>query len=129
MADSNLYLEWFNKAHEDGLGAESIFKHRDAPPGLVCVHAQQMAEKYLKGFLVKLGITFPKIHDLLELATLLQKLYPEIDKLKNDNDLLTKFYMTDRYPSDMPDPNWFEAEQALVAAVRIKDFVLAKIQD
>ncbi len=127
MVTNNLYLEWLHKANDDELNVRSILKHRDGTPNGVCVFSQQMAEKYLKGFLVYLGIEFPNTHDIVELATLIRSTHPAIDELKEDGDYLSRLYVKIRYPSDTPDRSWEEAERALAAAERIKEFVLSKI--
>ena len=60
--------EWIRRATDDELVIKSILRHRDAPPTPVCFHAQQMAEKYLKAFLVHHRQWYPKIHPLDKLA-------------------------------------------------------------
>jgi HEPN domain-containing protein len=45
----------------------------DCPFGLICFHAQQVAEKYIKAVLTYHQIQFRKSHDLKELARLLPK--------------------------------------------------------
>ncbi len=53
---------WFKKAENDLINAENTIK-MDAPPtDTICFHAQQCAEKYLKGFLTFHQIGFPKTH-------------------------------------------------------------------
>ncbi len=44
--------EWIKKAKDDELNACSILTHRDGAPNGVCVLSHQMAEKYLKAYLV-----------------------------------------------------------------------------
>jgi HEPN domain-containing protein len=121
------YQEWIKKAKEDELTIKSILKHRDVPPGVACFHSQQMAEKYLKGLLVFYNKDFPKIHDLIELETLLLEKIPEIKKFHSDFKLLNRYYIETRYPGDYPEFSFKEAIQAFEAARRIKKFVLEKI--
>ena len=62
---------WLDKAHSD-LEAIRILLLDPSPPfDSVCFHAQQAAEKYLKGLLTAYGIPFPRTHDLALLASLL----------------------------------------------------------
>ena len=68
---NELLLEWVDKAERDFATAERELRARkfinyDA----VCFHAQQMAEKYLKAFLFKNGVDFPRTHNLRELLEL-----------------------------------------------------------
>lgn len=121
-----LYQEWFRKANEDELGVISILKHRDAPAVLVCLHSHQTAEKYLKGLLVFRGMSFRKTHDLKALATLLESQVPDIFSLEKEMNILNKFYPISRYPADVDEFSWPEAEEACEAAKIIKKFVLEK---
>jgi hypothetical protein len=51
-----------------------------------------MAEKYLKSFYDK---NFPKVHDLMELETLLLEKVPKINILHEDLKFLNRYYNTD----------------------------------
>jgi HEPN domain-containing protein len=121
------YEEWFEKAHDDELNAASILRHRDGAPNGTCFLSQQMAEKYLKGLLLFHGKEFEKVHDLLRIASLILEVEPEVHKIKNDCKTLNRFYIETRYPGDYPEFHWGDAEEALQAALEIKNFVLSKI--
>ena len=121
--------EWVKKAKDDELNACSILTHRDGTPNCVCFLSQQMAEKYLKAFLVYKKKWFPKIHPLDRLVELCIKLDFSFKELKEDAIFLTEFYVPARYPGDYPEFDWEEAEQALEATERIRDFVLNKIKE
>ena len=43
--------EWFRKGDNDLKNAEIVIQSDDPPTDTICFHAQQCAEKYLKGFL------------------------------------------------------------------------------
>ena len=120
--------EWVKKSHDDELNANSILTHRDGAPSGVCFLSQQMAEKLLKGLLVFYKKEFPKIHDLLELQTLILDMEPKIRNLDNELDLLNTYYFETRYPGDYPEFSWQEAKEAFEAATRIKEFMLDKIK-
>lgn len=126
--DSKNYLEWFKKAQDDELNGLSILKHRDGAPSGVCFLAQQMAEKYLKGTLVYHNRPFRKIHDLVELETLLREYDSDITDLHDDFRLLNRFYVKTRYPGDYSEFSWKDAEEAWAVAEKIKKFVLEKIK-
>jgi HEPN domain-containing protein len=64
---------WIRIAEDDFKTAESLLLMDDPAFGIICFHAQQCAEKYLKALLVWLQIDIPKTHDL----TLLARLMPE----------------------------------------------------
>ena len=78
MKDKKYLLakEWFLKANDDELSAKDILHDKEGAPSTVCFLSQQMAEKYLKGYLVYKGEQFPKIHQLDRLV----KLGEEIEK-------------------------------------------------
>ena len=117
------YLEWFVKAEEDELSIETILKG-DGSPSTACFLSQQMAEKYLKGLLIFRGISFPKVHDLLELETILLGDFPEIKNLHEEFKNLNRYYIQTRYPGDYPKISFEEAQTAKESAASIKDFVL-----
>lgn len=121
------YKEWFTKAEEDEFGGKAILKARKfAAPA--CFHFQQMAEKYLKGLLVFDKSAFPKVHDLLELETLLLGIEPDITSIHEDLKFLNGYYIETRYPGDYPEFTLSECEDALKAATNVKEFVLRKIE-
>lgn len=119
--------EWFLKAQDDELNASSILKHWDGTPAGVCFLSQQMAEKYFKAFLVDKKNWFPKIHPLDRLWELCQEIDQNFDTVKEEAIFLTGFYAATRYPGDLPDFIWKDAEEAFEAANKIKEFVLEKI--
>ncbi len=121
------YKEWLKKAKEDEFaGKEILDTGRFFAPA--CFHFQQMAEKFLKGILIFYKKEFPKIHDLLELETLLIDQTPEIEELHSSLKLLNRYYIETRYPGDYPEFTKKEAEIAFKAALEIKKFVLEKIK-
>lgn len=118
--------EWFKKATDDELTCISILKHRDAPPNGVCFMSQQMAEKFLKGFLVARKKSFPKIHPIDALWELCKDLDESFEAIKGESVFLTGFYVATRYPGDFPEFTWKDAEEAFAAATKVKDFVMGK---
>ncbi len=121
------YLDWFKKAEEDEFaGKEILDAGRFFAPA--CFHFQQMTEKYLKGLLVFHDKEFPKVHDLLEIEALLLEIEPGIKNCENELDLLNRYYIETRYPGDYPEFTRKEAEKALKAALKIKEFVLSGIK-
>lgn len=83
--------EWIKKANDDELNASSILTHRDATPGGVCFLSQQMAEKYLKTFLVSQKQWFSKIHPLDTLLEDCIEVDPAFGKLEEDAFFLAIF--------------------------------------
>lgn len=120
-----MHLGWFNKAKEDELSIKAVLK--EGHPSTGCFLAQQMAEKYLKGLMVFLDRNFPKVHDLLELETLLLDAYPDIKAIHPDLELLNRYYIETRYPGDYPEFSKEECRQSYKAACRVQKFVLHKV--
>lgn len=121
------FAEWSKYAGEDQVMAELAIEE-DGPPNQICFHSQQMAEKYLKGYLASFRIRFEKSHQVIYLLELCEKLDKTFAELKNDAIFLTQFYIETRYPGDIPQFTLSECRKALDSALKIKKFVLKKIQ-
>ena len=67
---------------------------------MACFHAQQCAEKYLKGYLVAHGVTFRFGHDLGYLIGLCAGIDPAFADLRPAAVTLSPYVGTARYPSE-----------------------------
>jgi len=123
-----LVEEWLKRAYDDELNARSILTHKDGAPNGPCFLSQQMAEKYLKAYLVLRKKRSPRIHALDNLLELCMKIDSTFRKLKKDAIFLNKFLVATRYPGDYPEFSWKDAEDAFKTALSIKDFILEKIK-
>jgi len=86
-----------------------------------------MAEKYLKGYLVYRGKRFPKVHQLDRLVRLCEAIESDFQEIKEEAEFLSAFYITARYPGDYPQFSFRQAKEAFEKALKIKNFVLAKL--
>jgi HEPN domain-containing protein len=121
--------EWFKKAGDDYKSAKVILEE-GGYYGTTCFLAQQMAEKYLKGFLIYHNLEMRKIHDVVHLLNECKKVSPDFRQMEDACILLDHYYIATRYPVDIPiDYTKKEAAQALAAAEDIKEFVLNKISE
>src|SRR3989344_1712757 len=127
MNITNYTKLWFELGDDDINSAKILLKDGGSPNS-VCFHGQQVAEKYLKGFLTARKQEMRKIHDLKGLIELCKKLDEEFNQLENDAVYLNRFYVETRYADDFFSFKKSEAEQAIAAAERIKKFVLSKIK-
>ena len=122
--------EWVNRAKDDEQNVVSILKHRDGTPMMVCFISHQIAEKYLKALILFYSGDYPKVHSLIKLISLIKQYVKTTeDELKEEILTLDPYYIETRYPADIPleEFNWQMAEEAYGAAVKIKIFVLNKI--
>lgn len=123
------YVEsWFARAEED-LNAVGLLLKKGGSLNLACFHAQQAVEKYLKGFLAHHEIHVRKVHDL---GSLLEECENIDRSFKNFHDaatFLSQFYIESRYPDDYIEFGRKDAEKALRAGEKIKEFILKKIRE
>ncbi len=96
--------EWIEKAEADyaTMLRESHVTDRPNWDG-VCFHAQQCAEKYLKARLSEAGVSFGKIHDLVQLLDAVISIEPAWKEYQRHLAYLTEFAVTYRYPGDSAD--------------------------
>jgi len=97
---------WFRKAENDLINAEHTMKMKNPPYDTVCFHAQQCAEKYLKGFLTFHEIEFPKTHSIEDLA------YQPDLICKQTMDGLELDRQDIRFLSNIPEPRTFNIEHS-----------------
>lgn len=123
----NLINSWTDKAEKDFRSAGHELSFPDVVTETVCFHCQQAVEKYLKAYLVFLGISFTKTHEIGELITKCENKDKEISKLKEEADKLTDYAIEIRYPEEWSEPTLKEAREAFEIAKKVKEFILNKI--
>ena len=121
------HLRWFEKAEHDFLIIKKALVGDDGPWDMLTFHAQQAAEKYLKGFLVYQARRPPKIHDLLELLTMCADFDQGLVSMKPDCRELTQLGFVSRYPDEPGEPTEVDARRALDIAQRVRDAVLQRV--
>lgn len=89
--------EWFKKASDDECAVRPLLQHAEAPLNIVGFHCQQMAEKYLKAFLISHKEMFPKVHALDLILQLCAKVDRSFEELKSDAVFLNHYYIDTRY--------------------------------
>lgn len=112
--------EWAARADDDLKVAEHTLKLGDeCPTEIVCFHAQQCVEKYIKALLIHRGIEYPKTHDIEALLARFND-HPLPEVSPETQRRLTSYATATRYPGpDEPIP-LREAEQAVAYARVIK---------
>ncbi len=118
--------EWFAFADMDLRSAELLPAAGDLAP-VVCFHAQQAAEKALKGQLAELGASaIPKTHDLEALAELIEQ-HGGHRPPREWVDELLDFGVLPRYPGSRPLGD-AEAQSAVDVARQVVAFTRTQSQ-
>ena len=118
--------EWIAKAEGDFLTAGRELRARKSPNyDAVCFHAQQCAEKYLKAVLQENDKPIPKIHNLIELMLLCEKMDSTFEMLRADLVTMERFSVGVRYPGEMAEKE--DAQSAYAAAGTVRTFVRQKL--
>jgi HEPN domain-containing protein len=112
--------QWVEKAEHDPRNAQyTRTLRRDCPFDTVCFHAQQCAEKYLKGFLAAHSIEIPRTHDLVILLRLASGAgLPDLEP--SDVQPLNRYTVEARYPGDWEPIERREATRAVAMARRLR---------
>lgn len=118
--------EWVRIAHADLTGARPLIDATPALLELVCFHCQQSAEKMLKSFFTARNVAFPKVHAMILLYDLCEKVDPSFVEIRDAGEWLTRFAVQVRYPWGRP-PTMADATKALADADQIMSFVLERL--
>jgi HEPN domain-containing protein len=88
--------EWLNRARSNLACAKAEIAEVYLED--LCFQAQQAAEKSVKAVFVHRGLTFPYVHDLAKLLTLLENSGLKVPKYVRRAEPLTRFAVETRYP-------------------------------
>ena len=118
---------WLTKAGKDLATAE--YELRADPPFTddIVFHAQQAAEKSLKGFLSWHRIPFRKTHNLVELGEACCRIDQSLESLLRRAAPLTEYAWKFRYPGDPEEASAEEAAEALARAREVFDLVQGRL--
>jgi HEPN domain-containing protein len=116
---------WFLKAESDRHTVQRVLAGA-GPYDTACFHAQQVAEKYLKGLLAFMDQPIPRTHNLEELQQLCLTLVPALRITDVDLAELTPYAVQLRYDFEFW-PDRETAEQAFNVAERVRIAVLATV--
>ncbi|NMF86271.1 HEPN domain-containing protein [Nodosilinea sp. P-1105] len=127
-AKSNQPDAWFTKAEADLRAAELLLKTANPLLDIVCYHAQQCAEKYLKGYLILRSVSFKFVHELVYLTRLCVDQDPAFSEIIDIASELQDYATGVRYPDDdLDEPTFQEAERAVNFAKEIKAFIMQRV--
>lgn len=119
--------QWVAKAELDYEAARRLIQDESPLREIVAFHCQQAAEKYLKAFLVRYQVEFPKTHNLRELLDLVARVVPEMAASLEQAVVLTPYGVDIRYPGDFPDVLPGQEVEALELASRVRGAVIARL--
>ena len=116
-------FKWVEIAEEDLILANHAFTlSSNIPYRLICYHAQQCAEEYLKAFLVSRMIDFPYTHNLEALVNLCEKEI-KIKKRLKVIFILSQFAAAKRYPGEYRNATKEDAIEAVKLAELSKQVI------
>ena len=112
--------QWVQKAENDLKNAAHTLKlGPNCPTDTVCFHTQQCVEKYVKALLTVHGIEFSRIHHISALVALLPvRVRPDLTP--EEQERLTDYAVSTRYPGDYEPIPLAEARQAVQIARRVR---------
>lgn len=126
MRDPEEVREWIAKAEEDFSGAVHLNRRKRHPlPNLVCFHAQQCAEKYLKAYLISRKTSPPRIHDLVVLLDLCVSCDASFEHLREPCLQLDPYSVLFRYPGQDALPE--DVPTVLSAARKVRLFMRRRL--
>ncbi|MEI7990061.1 MAG: HEPN domain-containing protein [Chloroflexota bacterium] len=128
MQPLDLPLHWLERARSDLNLADVALR----TPGVLyedaCFHTQQCVEKALKGYLTRLGISFPRTHVIETLLDLLKENNILIPDAVDEAFTLTQYAVQTRYPGEWEAVTLQETQQALERAAFVLTWVDGQIR-
>ena len=115
--------QWAAKAESDFAAAEALLAHESLGLDAIAFHSQQCAEKYLKAFLTRHQIEFPKTHKIGELLDLITPADAKLAETLRDSERLSPYGVDVRYPGDFPDVSPALAREAVALATKVREAV------
>jgi len=119
---------WLRKAEHDLGACDVLLAHEFQDYAPAAFHAQQAVEKFIKAFLVRHQVEFPKSHDLSLLRLLIAEENSSLAENLAAADDLTPYAVEFRYPGEML-VSKEEAQHAEEIARQVRNLVLAAIKD
>lgn len=116
-----LTLEWIEKAEDDYTTVKLLQQSTASSNDIICFHAQQCIEKYLKSWLQEANIPVPRTHKLEDLLELVIPTIPAWESWKTDLSTLSNHAVDFRYPGKSATNK--NAEHAVIICNVVRDAV------
>jgi len=120
--------QWLDKARKDLATGEILLREDFEDYENAGFHAQQAAEKFIKAFLVRHQIQFPKSHDIALLRQLVDRVDSRLAEKLATADALTPYGVEFRYPGDLPSVARDEGEKALRLAEHTRALIMESLR-
>ena len=122
-APNNIIEDWIIRARSNLQLGKAALTTPGVMPEDASFHAQQCAEKALKGLLTKIEIPFPRTHALEVLLDLLKANGVVIPTSVDESFELTQYAVQTRYPGEWEPVTKEEAQRALERAAIVLQWV------
>ncbi len=123
---SDEVVGWIQKAEADFSNARILSRQRKTfLPDNICWSCQQSAEKYLKAYLVRHKLDYPRRHDLVQLRNLCADADPDFGLIADAVATLDQFGTDIRYPGVSATPE--DARRSFGALKQLRAFMRAKL--
>ena len=122
----DLVKSWLKKAERDFKVARRELFLDEPFSDIVCFHAQQAVEKYLKAYLTSLDIVFEKTHNIEDLILLISQKDESILGFMDIGTELTPYAIETRYP-EFEEPALDDACDAVEIAEKFRDFIINRL--
>lgn len=120
--------QWLKKANSDLQAAKLLCTGELEDYFTGGFHAQQAAEKYIKAFLVRHQVEFPKTHDIGRLRQLVASRDAALAERLEKADVLTPYGVDMRYPEEFEVVSQKRAECAVAVAEQVKEEILTSLK-
>ena len=120
---------WFEKAASDLRAADHDLIATPPLTDDVVFHAQQAAEKAMKGYLSWHDQPFRKTHDLTEVGRQCTAIDASLETLLRRAERLSVYAWAFRYPGDAENPSVEEAKDAIATARDVVEAMLVRLPE
>ena len=121
-----LTLEWIQKAEGDYTTVKLLQESPISSKDVICFHAQQCIEKYLKAWLQEANIPFSKTHDLETLLDLIVPTIPAWQTWYSEFSTISEHAIDPCYPGKFATAS--EAEQAVEICIKVRQAVRSELK-
>ncbi len=118
---------WVEKADHDLGTATLTHSHIPAYKDTICFHCQQAIEKYLKAYLVFLGVEFRPVHDLIYLLDLASTSGQFSSDFYDMASRVDGYAVQIRYPDSVIEPSDEEVSASIECARKFRNAILMKM--